>query len=130
VQHCEAGSCAYPSYYAGVLAPGDIQIDATTAAGKLRTSVAGVTLALDWAPVPPGTVVVEDTHGGGTDGDLAFTVSRVDPAAARVVVDGRGCRGAGSVGDELRVEAPEGSSGDAAPLGRLTLPSAAPVCGS
>jgi hypothetical protein len=128
VQPCEDGSCSAPVYYAGPLAPGSVQIDPTTATGRLRTTVGGVTVALDWAPVPPGTAVVSGTHGGGTDGDLAFTVTRVDPAAANVVLGDGACEGAGMVGDELRIEVPEGSAGDTVPLRRLRLPAGVPVC--
>jgi hypothetical protein len=128
VQQCDGASCGPTSYYAGALPAGEIRIDAKNASGTFRGRVAGRLLALDWTPVPPGTVVLQGMHGGGTNGDMAFTVSRTDPAAAQVVLDGAGCRGSGSVGDEVRVEAPEGSSGDSQPLRRLWLPSAAPIC--
>jgi hypothetical protein len=128
VRQCQDGSCSAPLYYAGPLAPGSLQIDPTTAAGRLRTTAGGLTLALDWSPVPPGTAVVGGTHGGGTDGDLAFTVTRVDPAAASVVLDDGACKGSGTVGDEVRIEVPEGSAGDTVPLRRLRLPAGAPVC--
>jgi hypothetical protein len=129
VQRCEDGACAAPVYYAGMLPKGALTIDAKSAAGTLRTVVGGLDLSLDWSPVPAGTAVVGGMHGGGTDGDMAFTISRVDPAAATVLLDGAGCKGAGAVGDAVRVEVPEGSNGPTVPLRRLRLRAGAPVCG-
>jgi hypothetical protein len=128
VRRCVDGTCDYPQYYAGALPRGAVTIDASAAVAKLRTVVGGVELSATWAPGPAGTVVVSGSHGGGTDGDLAFEAYRVDPATTHLVLDDVGCNGAGQVGDEVRVESAEGSLGDAVPLRRLRLPRTPPVC--
>jgi hypothetical protein len=128
VERCERGTCGYPEYYAGPLAAGAVQLDPKTAAGRLRTVVGGVSLAVSWSPVPPGTAVVNGAHGGGTGDQMAFVVARMDPAAAHVVLQDNGCKGAGTVGDEVRIEVPEGAAGDTVPLRTLRLPAGPPVC--
>jgi hypothetical protein len=127
---CQNGSCDVPRYYSGMLPKGAVTIDGAQAIARLRTTLDGRSFAVDWRPVPPGTVFIQGTHGGGTDGDLAFTVYRADPAAARVVLAGRPCSGSASVGDQVRFEVPEGSDGNAIAMSGLQVPDGAPVCES
>ena len=109
---------------------GAVTIDGAQAVARLRTTLDGRPFAVDWKPVPPGTVVIQGTRGGGTDGDLAFSIYRADPAAAHVVLAGRTCNGSASVGDEVRVELPEGSDGNTVAMTGLQLAGTAPVCES
>jgi hypothetical protein len=130
VRRCIQNVCDSPQYYAGPLERGALAIDGSKAVGRLRTRIGGLDVAADWTPLPPGTVVLGGTHGGGTDGDLAVETYRADPAAVRLVLGVGHCTGAGEVGDEARLELPEGSSGATVPLRTLRLPPENPVCGA
>jgi hypothetical protein len=48
------------------------------------------------------------------------SVYRAEPAAAVVTFGGGRCSAAGAVGDEVRLEVPEGSTGVARPLDSFT----------
>jgi hypothetical protein len=130
VARCRGGNCDMATYYGGPLPKGALSIDGAAAAARLRASLDGTPFVVDWTPVPPGTVAAQGLHGGGTDEDFAMTVYRADPALARVVLGGRSCRGSATVGDQVRIEVPEGSSGDDVPMARLRLPAGTPVCQS
>lgn len=127
---CRNGSCDVPRYYSGALPKGAVTIDGSQAVARLRTTLDGRSFAVDWSPVPPGTVFIQGSRGGGTDGDLAFTVYRADPAAARVVLAGHSCHGSAGVGDQVRFEVPDGSDGDSIAMTGLQVPDGAPICQS
>jgi hypothetical protein len=128
LRRCEVDGCDYPRYYAGPLPRGAVSIDSSKAVARLRTDVSGLPLDVDWTEVPPGTVLINGTHGGGTGDDFAFTVYRSDPAQAQVDLAGLTCHGGASVGDEVHIESTDGSAGDTRPLRALHLTASRPAC--
>jgi hypothetical protein len=123
VRSCDTAGCTSPAYYGGRLPRGAVDVDSSAASAALRARLGGRAVTVTWTPAPAAgpAVVVGGTEGSSDDDSTAVSTYRLDPATARVQVDAADCTVAAGVGDEVRVESPEGSDGAARPLSALKL---------
>ena len=128
---CDASGCAPAEHFEGRVDPDAAGIDPDVAAGTARLLLDGRALTVRWEPgAEPATVIggVEGS-GGSRTGQSAGTYVG-EPAVATVWLAGVSCEDAGAaVGDGIRVETPEGSTGAGRPLSALRLPPGPLVCG-
>jgi hypothetical protein len=115
VSDCDASGCAGIGYYETRLAPSAVRLDPDLAAGELKTVLDGRKLHVAWTP-DERPVVMAGTQGSSDGDSETLTVYRADPARVQVTFDGGSCTTSGGVGDELRLENPEGAAGNALPL--------------
>jgi hypothetical protein len=114
VSDCDAQGCR-TSHYESALAEAAVSLPGDATTGELRTTWGGRALRVVWSP--DDRVALK----GGTDGSSdtqsqVIGVYRVEPALARITYGGTACTAEGGVGDEVRAELPEGSSGGARPV--------------
>lgn len=115
IADCDATGCTGFDYYETRLDPGAVAIDGTTAAGELMTALRGTHLGITWAP-DDRLVLQGGAEGSSGDGGEAASVYRVEPAVAEIRFGDEVCTATAAVGDEVRTELPEGSTGAARPL--------------
>jgi hypothetical protein len=129
VQRCDAAGCASPRYFDGPLPAGALTVSPDSPDARLHAVIGGLALRAAWSPDPSSGAVLGGLEGGGTDAGFVEDAYRADPARVLLEVAGGSCRGAGAVGDDVRLSAPDGTLGDAAPLGALHLAaSGSPAC--
>ena len=119
VSECDGSDCVGFAYYEARLEPGAVTLDPDEARGSVRTVVGGRALEVAWAPSGQQGVVLGGTEGSSSDEGEAASSYVAEPAVATVTWGGSTCELAGLVGDELRVESPEGNPGAALPLSRF-----------
>jgi hypothetical protein len=118
VSDCDANGCVGVGYFETRLAPSAVKLDPEVAAGELRTVLAGRALHVVWTP-DDRPVVMGGTEGSSDEDSETLSVYRADPAHAKVSFDGASCSTDGGVGDEIRLENPDGDTGSAQPLRRF-----------
>lgn len=121
VTDCEGTDCYGFRYYETRLPGSAVSVDADEARATLRTSLAGQPLTVSWEPTGEQAVVVGGTEGSSNDEGETFSSYVADPATATVTWGEQTCEQRGLVGDEVRVESPEGNDGAAVPLAQLRL---------
>lgn len=119
VTACETSGCGSPDYYETRLPTSAVRIDRSTAAGELRTTLGGRPLRITWTP-DSKLAAQGGTEGHSNDTSETLSVYRAEPAVARITLADAACTADGGVGDEIRLENPEGSAGAARPLASLT----------
>lgn len=127
VSDCESAGCGSMDYYEARLPTSAVRIDRSSAAGELRTALGGRPLRITWTP-DPKPAVQAGTQGQSSESSETLSVYRAEPAVARITLGDAVCSAAGAVGDEVRLENPDGSAGTARPLASLT-PAPLLTCG-
>lgn len=115
IADCDATGCAGFDYYEARLDPAAVSIDGASAAGELRTALRGTPLHILWAP-EDRLVLRGGSEGSSGEGGEAVSVYRAEPAVAEITLGDEVCSATAAVGDEVRIELPDGATGAARPL--------------
>lgn len=126
VTDCDPTGCGSPDYYETRLPTSAVRIDRSIAAGELRTTLGRRPLRITWTP-DSRMAAQGGTEGQSSETSETLSVYRAEPAVARISLGDAVCTTGGGVGDEIRLENPDGSAGTARPLVSLR-PAATLTC--